>query len=302
MRPSASSGKRVASGRPRWFGFADWPLLAVLIASAALFVSFNQYSIVRVGDGSEYYAMFLAWRDTLRPFMTAAAWTSYAEFYQTHRVDYLVAPDALKAAFPALVSGQTADFNHFWFYGLVPALAARVLARFGTISPHAMFLSFHWVLAALPLTLSWRHYRWAGLLATIAIFLLSPMVWFAAKVHTEFFTVCFVLASVIWFRTGRFLPAALCLSIASTQNISMLAVSGIVVLMDAGRRGLRSRYSLKESLCLVAIAFTAFIHPIYYFFRFGAATPQFVAGGASVGANLRTFYLLVPGSRPRLDS
>ena len=71
---------------------------------------------VRVGDGSEYYALFLAWRAGGRPFMTDAAWAAYEALYAGRSVDGLVAPHDLVRAFPALVQGATADFNHFWFY------------------------------------------------------------------------------------------------------------------------------------------------------------------------------------------
>ncbi len=280
------------SGLPKaTFTNRHWPVMLCLTVLALGFVHLKATPAPRVGDGSEYYALFIAWRDTLRPFMTPASWAGYAAFFEAHQVPYLVAPDALKAAFPALVSGNTADFNHFWFYGLIPALVARLLAPLVKVHPQTMFLAFHYFLAALPIALSWKYFRWRGLWATVILFLLSPAVWYADKVHTEFFTVSLVLCSVIFFRAGRLLPSALCLALASTQNISLLAVALIVVLMDVVRRHGRLPYSTGDAVTLIATAFAVAIHPLYYFFRLGALTPQLVAGGAEIGANLKTFYL-----------
>lgn len=270
---------------------SEWPIICTLSLFVAFFVFLGTRPALRVGDGSEYYAMLLAWRDTLRPFMTPASWASYASFYDSHEVRYLVAPETLKVAYPALVSGSTTDFNHFWFYGLLPGIMGRVLAPIGHAQPHLLFLGFHCFLAAIPLMLSWKCFRWPGLLSVGVIFFLSPVLWYFDKVHTELFTVCLVLASVILFRVGHFLPSALFIALASTQNISLLAVALVVVLLDLIRRTGKTVFSVVEVIFLIATAFAVAVHPLYYFFRLGALTPQFVAGGAALGANLRTFYL-----------
>ncbi len=236
--------------------------------------------------------MFFAWRDTLRPFMTAPAWESYQRFFDLHQVAAVVPTADLRASFPALVSGATADFNHFWFYGLVPALIARAaVALHLPLGAHAAFLLFHWMLASVALTVAWSCFGRRGLVAMALMLAVSPAIWYADKVHTEFFTICLTSAAVALTMRRCFLLSACVIAIVSTQNISFLAIAGVLLLLELHARGWRGHFGVGEVLVATITLVAMFLHPAYYFFRLGVLTPQFLAGGASVGANARTFYL-----------
>ena len=49
------------------------PYIIIALASGLVFLFFSSLSVYRVGDGSEYYALFYAWSDTLRPWMSDSA-------------------------------------------------------------------------------------------------------------------------------------------------------------------------------------------------------------------------------------
>jgi hypothetical protein len=118
------------------------------------------------------------------------------------------------------------------------------------------------------------------------LFLASPILWFATKVHTEFFTVALVLQTFILLSRGRFFYAALPIALASTQNISLAATAwalisfGLLANHVSGRSA-SMREAIAAGLALLATA----LHPVYYLYRHGVVTPQLKAGGAAVGGN-----------------
>ena len=54
---------------------------------------------VRVGDGSEYYALSLAWKNTYRPFMTESSWLEYQKLFESNQITRLVNVENVKANF-----------------------------------------------------------------------------------------------------------------------------------------------------------------------------------------------------------
>lgn len=280
--PTAADGRR---RRP-------WPLVAAVVASAVCFAGLAAWPAVRVGDGSEYVAMYLAWLETGRPFMTDASWSAYGRLYDGHTIAALLPASDLRSAFSTLPLGASADFSHFWLYSLVPATIARTLATFGiVVSPPAAFLLFHWVLVLVTIVVAWRFERIPGLLAIGVVVFCSPTVWYLDKVHTELFTICLTTCAVLAFLRGRWPIAGFFLAVASTQNISFVAIAAVVLLLDAlARRGAR-RYRWDEALLLLVSCGAMLVHPAYYFFRLGVPTPQLLAGSAVIGAHVREFSI-----------
>ena len=265
--------------------------VAVLIPMLALAFALIKLSPTRVGDGAEYYAMYFALKFTLRPFMSPVSWAHYDALVNSNAISSMVSLKRLLDQFPALRLGDTADLNHFWMYSAFAAgLSALVSAAGITLSPHTAFLLAHAVMFAAVSMIAFRLAGWKGLGGVVLMTVLSPMIWFMDKVHTEFFTYCFVLGGVIAFSGSQFIAAALLLAIASTQNISFAAIAFTPLLVDIFRRKHRS-YSMFELIALAFTALAVFAHPTYYFFRYGVADPQLLAGGAKVGTNLKLAYI-----------
>ncbi len=267
--------------------------VGICLALVFLYLFLSRLAPVRVGDGSEYYAMYLAWRDTLRPWMNPASFASYQQLYSEHGIADLVTIDWLQTAFPALQLGDMADFNHFWFYSFLAFLVSKTVSVTGLVLvPHQAFLALHWLLLCITGITAYRLYgkRGIGVFAVLTFF--SPMLWFTDKVHTEVLTYCLTLMGIMFVFSRLYLAAALVIGIAATQNPSFALVAFIpfayrFVLLRT------QRFTFFEVCLVVATAFAVLAHPVYYFLRFGVVTPQLLAGGASLGSNLSTFYIWI---------
>ncbi|MEL3888635.1 hypothetical protein V6B08_00080 [Ferrovibrio sp. MS7] len=245
----------------------------------------------RVGDGSEYYAMYLSWQETLRPYMTETAYQAYAKFMASGQVPGLVSRTQLENAFPALRLGTTSDFNHFWLFSFLAFVIGKLtsLLQIG-IQLHTGFILLHFILLSTTILLAYRFYKWPGVTTVLIMTFASPMFWFIDKAHTEFFTYCLVLSSIILLLQERFFPAAFFQALAATQNPSFAIIAAFILLLSLVRQPGRS-YGLFELILAGAIGLLVLLHPSYYFFRFGVATPQLLAGGASLGGNLSSFHV-----------
>ncbi|QHG63830.1 hypothetical protein [Pseudomonas putida] len=237
--------------------------------------------------------MFLAWLQTLRPWMTAPAFDAYQQLFLSHTISGFMPADFLANMFPDLRLGATADFNHFWFYSFLAFLPAKLAGLFGlSLQPHTAFLVLHYVLVSFSAMVAYRLYGRPGLIAFTLMTLCSPMLWFFDKVHTELFTYCFTMLGVMFMFSRRHLAAALCIALASTQNPSF----ALIAFFPFAYRFVMLRaqaFTLWEVCMAVATAFAVLAHPVYYFLRFGVLTPQLLAGGASLGLNLSTFYIWI---------
>jgi hypothetical protein len=269
-------------------------ITAILLGIALAFTLAGFLRPTLVGDGAEYYAMFFAWKDTLRPFMTDASWSAVGRLSTSGEIAGFVPVESLKAAFPALRMGATSDFNHFWLYSALAALVSRAASLLHvTLSAHTAFILTHWLLFSLTAVLAYRYFRLKGLAAVLALAFLSPMIWYVDKVHTEFFTFCLALSAVIAFSSRNYILSALFLAIASTQNISFAAVAAIpfaIHFLDSGSER-PPRSSPANVLYAVLACLFILLHPVYYFLRYGVVTPQLLAGGADPGGNLSLFYI-----------
>lgn len=267
-------------------------LLALAAAAVIYVLATKALTPTRVGDGTEYYAMYLAWTTTHRPFMTPNAWAALNQLAESHSILYFVPTSQLFAQFPQLHLGSTADFNHFWLYSLLAASVGKVCAVVGSpVGPHNAFLLLHSLLFGLVLALAYRVDRWGGLATVVVLTILSPMVWYIDKVHTESFTYCFVAAAAVALCGQRYFLSSVLLATASTQNVSFAAIAVVPLILALFNGGFRQRFTLVQLVAAAAAALLALLHPAYYFFRYGSIDPQLVAGGAAIGGNLRNFYV-----------
>lgn len=282
---TASPIDNEAPARNGWAGFA-WPLVGAAAAAIMLSVLLMQ-PVWRFGDGSEYYALYLAILEHGRPFMTEGAWRDYSSIAIDGSIPQMVDTATLRATFPSLADAHTADFNHFWFY---PALAAIVAAPFKLVGlklgPHTAFLALHAILFGITLALAGRLRGVRGVVAAALLFVASPILWFATKVHTEFFTIALVLQTFILISRGKFFYAALPIALASTQNISLAATAWALIAFGLLANHMSGRSAALREMVVAGLALLATaLHPLYYLYRHDVITPQLKAGGAVVGGN-----------------
>ncbi|WP_419569497.1 hypothetical protein [Rheinheimera sp.] len=263
--------------------------------SAALlglvFSYLSEQPAMRVGDGAEYYALYYAWTDSLRPWMTSVSFASYQALIDSTQVAFMPSLQHLMEKFPELRVGETADFNHFWFYSFLAYLVALPLDAVGLHLPaHHSFLVLHFVLLLLMFVVFIRLYGPQGLLAAVIMTFLSPMLWYLDKVHTELLTFVFSMLAVALIHRRFYLAGAFFLATASTQNPSFALVAFIPFCYRVLVKR-KEPLSVPELALLLATALLVLLHPTYYFFRYGAPTPQLLTMGADLGANLSTFYI-----------
>lgn len=268
-----------------------FPYLVILVILLIVFSVLSTLVPKRVGDGSEYYALFYAWAESFRPWMTEISFKAYENLFLNSNIVGLVSLDWLRDSFPGLRIQDTADFNHFWFYSFLAYLCSKLFSIIGVeIGPHQSFLFLHLVLLTLTFFVSYRLLGWKGVVSVYLLTLTSPMLWFFDKVHTELLTYCLTLISVLLVCRKKYLAASFSVAIASTQNPSF----AIIAFLPFAYRFLRYKndnFSISEALIAIGTSLLVLVHPVYYFFRFGVPTPQLLAGGASLGGNLSNFYI-----------
>lgn len=269
------------------------PYLLIAVATIMLFCWLGKKPGERVGDGSEYYAMFYAWDEGQRPWMDTAANAAYDKLQSGTEVVGLVTRPWFYEAFSELRVGATTDFNHFWFYSLLALLCQKLLMLIGIkLSIHASFLALHAVLIGGTIAAAYHYYRLRGAAVMLLLIFGSPLLWYLDKVHTEPFTLCLLFVGMMQMHRQRYAAASWLFALVSTQNPSFALIAGIPwayrVLLQW-----RQRYTATELVLLALAAVTVLLHPAYYEMRYGVVTPQLLAGGAALGSNLSSFYVWI---------
>ena len=262
-------------------------LLAILVAPLSVVVASLVSPHTRVGDGSEYYAMYLSWITTGHPYLSLDVERAYGGMFASERIIGLVPFEYFAKAFPYLAVDNTQDLNHFWFYSGLAAL----IGQFGSLAdPTNAFVALHVLLALAATTVALYLFRWPGVIAVTLILVASPALWFANKVHTEYFTITLSAIAVVSLLGRRFTWAALALAMAATQNPSFAlgtVIVGLLWLTDPAQK------PTKIDAAIVGLASVAVVlHPLYYLSRFGGLTPQLFGYGATTNSSsFRHFYL-----------
>lgn len=248
------------------------------------------FPAIRVGDGSEYYAMFQTWFVSHFPWMTQAAYDAYGQLALSGNIRNMVSQEYLENIYPELHLGITSDFNHFWFYSFLAAIFSKVFSLLNVnLTVHSAFLIVHSVLLSIVLSIAYIFFQKKGIVAVIILTFASPILWYFNKVHTEFFTHCTVLSAIILVYARYYMSGAFFLALASTQNISFAVLAFILFMYRIIQW--HKAYSLYEVCITIATVITVLIHPIYYLSRFGVPTPQIFAGGAKIGSNFSYWYV-----------
>ncbi|KLD79088.1 hypothetical protein Y886_06500 [Xanthomonas hyacinthi DSM 19077] len=289
-----ASSRPHASGPPRvhpWIhpGTVKSALVFATLFAFVFFIAVLALPPQRVGDGSEYYALFYAIKDGYRTFMTEPAYQAYDVLFKSGNIPGLADTNGVRHAFPPLIQLSGADFNHFWFYPAAAAITGGWLALFG-MNSHASFLFLHTLLLGTLVYVSARAYGRVGVLAVAIVLVGSPIVWFVDKVHTEFFTFCSIAIATTLFARRKYFPAAVFLALASTQNIS-IGATAMLVLAIAAWRARNQPIRLTDVILAVATLVLVALHPLYYLVRVGVIDPQLLAGGAKIGLNFSNMLI-----------
>ncbi|WP_291776679.1 hypothetical protein [Luteibacter sp.] len=255
-----------------------WALILGFAGLALIFLTGALLKPTRVGDGSEYYALYYAIKVGHHPFMTEPAYVAYDKLVASGTLRDAVATQTMRDAFPPLIQKSGADYNHFWFYPALAVVAGGWLSLFGA-GAHLAFIFLHALLFGALIYVSARAYGRIGAFAAAVVTIGSPMIWFVDKVHTEFLTYCCVAIAAVVFSRRSYFVAALMLAIASTQNISIGATSVFLLAIAAWKV---RKEPIKFSNVVLAVTTLALIalHPLYFFTRIGVIDPQLLAGGS----------------------
>jgi len=261
---------------------------ATIIVAALIYAALTALPAIRVGDGSEYYALERTITLSQRPYMTEAGWAGYEAMIETNEVQGVPPLDWLKNAFTGLRTTSGADFNHFWLYPAAAAAAGFVGDRVGMgITPHAHFMLLHALMLAALLALCYWTDRWKGVAAALIITCASPVLWFINKVHTEFATVVLSTGAIALAAKRYWAAAGFLLALTATQNISFAIPAFVCCVIALYQMSTETRSGLRacvDSLFLSGSAIFALLHPSYYFFRFGGITPQLITFGADTSS------------------
>lgn len=265
----------------------------IFIIIILIFAFIFHLSSTLVGDGAEYYALFYAWKETVRPWMTLQSFDAYSNFIASKEVAAFTSREQLEKTFEMLKVNQTQDFNHFWFYSFSAYLFSKTFSLIGIdISAHNSFLFLHFGLLFLTASIAYRYHKLAGVVTFFVMTFASPIVWYLNKAHTEVFTFTLTVAAVIVFISNRYFLSALFFAIGSTQNPSF-AILALIALMYGYFTKKEKHYTTSEVILTISSLLIILLHPAYYFFRFGVVTPQLLAGGASLGGHFSSFYMWI---------
>lgn len=200
-----------------------------------------------VGDGEEYLAVAENLSRLEKPSLTAAQASAHG----------------LSSTKSGGSDGRQ-DVVHFWVY---PAIVAPPLAAarwLGVPAPWA----FATVNATLLLIAGWTLLgRMEPALA--GLILLSPIIWWADKVHTEVFTFSLVLIGLCRYHDSP-RTAIVLFGLASTQNPPIIAGALLMAVTAVTSR----RLSIGMVIPAVAVAVgLAALHPLYYYSRIERWSP-----------------------------
>lgn len=225
----------------------------------------------RIGDGAEYMAMAINMSELHRPDLSPGQLiTVSAELdqlgggYEWHPLSQ-----------PVLVAADgRQEFAHFWVY---PALAAPfvALAREVGLHPNYGFVALHLILLG---AAAWLLICRIGI-AGASFVVLSPIVWWADKVHGEVFTFSLLAIALALFERRPGI-AMLFLALASTQNPPIAAAIPLAAFAAVAHRPALLRMPTFWLAGVMACGI-AVLHPIYYLIRLGVFTPQVLNGGTS---------------------
>jgi hypothetical protein len=231
-----------------------------LLAAIALFLvaAAADSELRRVGDGFEYLSMARN--------LSRAAPPSVAEEEASALATEMAAHGDRSWAvqlMPALRADDSRyDFPHFWMCSLLAAPFVAIAAAAGA-HPAIGFTALNVILM---LGVCWLLMRaGAGLVAVLFAVL---MVWWIDKAHAEIFFAALVGGALL-LRTTAPAPALLLLGVAAAQGPVLAVLLAGCAAEALWRNGPRPRLVLAAAAALLIAA----LHPLYYLWRLGTASP-----------------------------
>jgi hypothetical protein len=269
-----------------------------LALAATLLLAFAA-PVRRVGDGHQYHAMAHALAQLRPPALSPEDVAEFRRWVDTQPPGSGFGAGA--AENPRLFAAGRQDFPHFWFYSL---LAAPLVVIARAVGAHENF-AFVALNSLLLIVAVWRAQK-AFSPGVALLVLASPIVWFVNKAHTEVFTFSLLCIAMSEARQGRYLLAGLSAATASTQNPPILAAvlcfwaAGVVrqvfprgILEAAPLRDVLRTWSTRHSLMVACTILIGGLHPLYYWLRLGAYTPQALTGNVRPNLPSLERYLVI---------
>lgn len=261
-----------------------------LIAVALIFGGMHLGSPTRVGDGSQYLAMFFALEATGLPFVNPSALTEYERFRSEDYLAGMVPGNVIQATNERLNVGGGFDTQHFWAYSGAAALISRFLELSGyVIAPSQAFMLLHLLVFFSALVLCFRLHALPGFTAIALLVLVSPTLWFFNKIHTELITVCISVCALALFSGRLYLSAAAMFAVLSLQNPPFALLVPVILIFQWFSVG--TFEMMKKWISILGLFLLCALHPFYYWSRHGSLTPQFVMGSASEDISVSAMIL-----------
>lgn len=206
-----------------------------------------------VGDAGEYMAMAVNLARFHRPSLTAAQIADAATRLPEGAGANLTQPQML-------ATDGRQDFAHFWFYPLLAAPFIHIAMVLG-VDPQRGFAALNLaLLIGLTVLLSKQIAP-----AAVLLVVLSPIIWWLDKPHTEVFTFSCVATALVLLREKPWW-SVVAFGAAATQNPPMAGAMLIVLAYSLIRYGVSER---RVWLGGAAGLLLAGLHPAYYYSRLG---------------------------------
>jgi len=152
------------------------------------------------------------------------------------------------------------DLAHFWFYSLLAAPFVGLATALGA-DPFRGFTALNiLLLAGLTLLLATRISP-----AAVMLVVVSPILWWVDKAHTEVFTFSLLAVALLLLRSSPWW-SIVALGAAATQNPPMAVAMAMTIAFALYQQGWRDR---RVSLATVVGAALAGLHPAYYYWHLG---------------------------------
>lgn len=258
--------------------------ITVLIAISFLYLgrSFNDFEEPFIkGDGIEYVMMTEAFKNHFSPDINNDDLKKFKErFSKYHKWDELFGAEVFDRFIPYFENSkmeykensqmgfhcnknQKWHCQHFFFYSLINLPAYSIFKSEGPLRPFYITNAIFVILTCFVLLFFTPFSLFNQILAALC-FCFSSCYWYLGWQHTEIYTVCLVVCSMVaLFRNKNYLAIFL-LALACLQNQPLTLLMGLYVLITLKDRG----FNLKNIIKTGAFAAIAIIPPLFYYINF----------------------------------
>lgn len=247
-------------------------LVAVLVLFSLVLVRQSEPRVI--GDGGEYVAMAWQMSRGKPPALTLDDMEAYDRHINDQSGQEYFDRGTEKcclARSEPFKSGGRYDVSHFWLYSLFAAPFELVTRSVGFADTYAFFALHLVLLVAVTTAVARRAGPW-----TAGAIVISPLVWWLDKPHTEIFVFAAIALAMCW-REDRPELGTVAMALAASQNLALVPLVPLYVLAVLIRRGRRWLTPRTVAALAGAVAIVA-VHPTYYLIRLGVVDPQSLLG------------------------